>query len=81
MRVNQQPGYVHFVHSAHVGAGIACATCHGNVGSMYVVYQPIEMNMGWCITCHRQYEKKFQPTSGVGGLLHLPLLEHDLEDT
>ena len=32
VRVNQQPGYVHFVHSAHVGAGIACATCHGNVG-------------------------------------------------
>ena len=61
VRVNQQPGYVHFVHSAHVGAGIACATCHGNVGSMYVVYQPIEMNMGWCISCHRQYEKKFRP--------------------
>lgn len=61
VRVNQQPGYVHFVHSAHVGANIACATCHGNVGSMYVVYQPIEMNMGWCITCHRQYEKKFKP--------------------
>ena len=61
VRINQQPGYVHFVHSAHVAAGVACATCHGNVGAMYVVYQPIEMNMGWCITCHRQYEHKFEP--------------------
>lgn len=61
VRVNQQPDYVHFVHSSHVAAGIPCATCHGDVGAMYVVYQPIEMNMGWCLTCHRQLETKFHP--------------------
>ena len=61
VRINQQPGYVHFVHSAHVAAGIACVTCHGNVGSMYVVYQPIEMNMGWCVSCHRSLNTKFHP--------------------
>ncbi len=61
VRINEQPGYVHFVHSAHVAANIPCASCHGDVGNMYVVYQPIEMNMGWCITCHRQSEVKFHP--------------------
>ena len=42
---------------------------------MYVVYQPIEMNMGWCITCHRQYEKKFHPIQASVDLLHVPLLD------
>lgn len=61
VRVNQQPDYVHFVHSTHVAARIPCSECHGNVGAMYVVYQPIEMNMGWCVTCHRQHETSFHP--------------------
>lgn len=61
VRVNQQPDYVHFVHSTHVAAGIPCANCHGDVGAMYVVYQPIEMNMGWCLTCHRKLQTKFHP--------------------
>lgn len=61
IRINQEPQYLHFDHSAHVAANIPCSSCHGNVGSMYVVYQPIEMNMGWCVTCHRQESTKFHP--------------------
>jgi hypothetical protein len=61
VRINQQPEYVHFVHDAHIAAGIPCASCHGDVGNMYVVYQPIEMNMGWCVSCHRHLEAKFHP--------------------
>lgn len=61
VRVNHLPDYVHFVHSSHVAAGVSCATCHGNVGSMYVVYQPKEMTMSWCISCHRQYKTQFHP--------------------
>ena len=61
VRINQQPSYVHFSHAAHVAASVACATCHGNVGAMWVVYQPIEMNMGWCISCHRRMQTKFHP--------------------
>lgn len=61
VRINEEPGYVHFVHSSHIAAGVACTTCHGNVGAMYTVYQPIEMNMGWCLTCHRKLETKFHP--------------------
>jgi len=64
VRVNQMPDYVHFAHNSHVAAHIACATCHGNVGSMTVVYQPIEMTMAWCITCHRQYQAKFAENGG-----------------
>lgn len=61
VRVNQQPDYVHFSHTAHVSANVPCATCHGEVGKMLVVSQPIEMNMGWCVTCHRSNEKRFHP--------------------
>jgi len=61
VRVNHEPDYVHFAHDVHVAAGVPCAQCHGDVGSMDVVYQPIEMNMGWCVTCHRSHQTKFHP--------------------
>ena len=61
VRINEEPAYVHFSHANHVAAGVPCATCHGDVGSMQVVYQPVEMNMGWCVTCHRANEHSFRP--------------------
>jgi hypothetical protein len=61
VRINHQPDYVHFSHSSHVAANVPCATCHGDVGRMTTVYQPVEMNMGWCVECHRANEKKFRP--------------------
>lgn len=61
VRINEEPEYVHFSHAAHVGADISCSTCHGDVGRMQAVYQPVEMNMEWCVTCHEQHESKFRP--------------------
>lgn len=61
VRINQQPDYVHFSHYAHVAANVPCVSCHGDVGDMYVVYQPVEMNMGWCLQCHRKECTRFQP--------------------
>ncbi len=45
---------VHFKHKPHARAGVACATCHGDVGQMTVARQVVNTaNMGWCIACHQ----------------------------
>jgi len=65
IRVNQQPDYVHFSHYGHVAANVACSNCHGDVGDMYIVYQPVEMNIGWCLDCHRKQKRKFVPVKAA----------------
>jgi hypothetical protein len=58
-RVNQQPDFVYFSHQAHLGAGINCETCHGDVGHMMVAQPVVKMDMGWCLNCHlKQPEEK-----------------------
>ena len=58
-RVNQQPDFVYFSHQAHLGAGINCETCHGDVGRMTVARPVVNMDMGWCLNCHlKQPEEK-----------------------
>ncbi len=58
-RVNQQPDFVYFSHQAHLGAGINCETCHGDVGHMVVARPVVRMDMGWCLNCHlKQPEEK-----------------------
>lgn len=51
-RVNQQPDFVYFSHQAHLGSGINCETCHGDVGHMTVARPVVKMDMGWCLDCH-----------------------------
>ena len=53
-RVHRLPDHVHFLHSAHIQAGIPCSTCHGDVGAMRRVVQVRPLNMNDCISCHRQ---------------------------
>lgn len=53
IKVNDQPDFVQFSHQPHVGAGVACESCHGNVAQMGYA-QPYNLNMGFCLNCHRQ---------------------------
>ena len=53
-RVNRQPDFVYFSHQAHLGAGISCETCHGDVGNMTVARPVVKMDMGWCLDCHNK---------------------------
>jgi hypothetical protein len=46
--------FVHFNHRPHIAAGIACETCHGDVGKMQVAKAPFVQNMGWCLDCHKR---------------------------
>ncbi|MEE9198615.1 MAG: cytochrome c3 family protein [Dehalococcoidia bacterium] len=52
-RVHRLPDHVQFVHQPHITAGLACSTCHGDVGAMAKVEQVRDLKMGDCVDCHR----------------------------
>lgn len=58
VRVHMLPDHVSFNHQAHVGKGVSCQTCHGEIEKMAKVTQYSDLSMGWCVNCHRQPENK-----------------------
>jgi hypothetical protein len=46
--------HVTFRHSPHYRAGIACATCHGDLTKATVAERVVTYTMGTCLNCHRQ---------------------------
>ncbi|MCU0284992.1 MAG: cytochrome c family protein [Acidobacteria bacterium] len=54
IKVYVQPGYVYFTHKRHIKAKIECSFCHGDVRTMTTVRQVRSLEMGWCVTCHRE---------------------------
>ena len=58
VRIYKISDHAHFPHMRHVGAGIACQTCHGQVQEMGVLEERAPewggANMGWCVSCHVQ---------------------------
>jgi hypothetical protein len=57
-RVVDMPDHVYFSHQPHILKGIACETCHGEVGQMTVVRPVGNMDMGWCLGCHVDQPKE-----------------------
>ncbi len=72
IRVHDLPDYVYFDHSAHVRRGIGCASCHGRVDTMEVVYQAEPLSMGWCLDCHRDPEPHLRPPERITDLSWTP---------
>lgn len=68
VRVHDLPDFVYFDHSAHVTRGVSCVSCHGRVDQMDVVYQAEPLNMGWCLSCHRNPESHLRPRQFVTDL-------------
>ncbi len=68
VRIHKSPDYVFFDHSAHLGRGISCVECHGNVDDMSVVYHAKDLSMGMCIECHRNPEDALRPLEQVFNL-------------
>ena len=66
VKIHNLAEFVQFKHFKHVGAGIACQTCHGPVEQMNRVYlapdtrytkrsfflPTAKLEMGWCMECH-----------------------------
>ncbi|NLE77093.1 MAG: cytochrome c3 family protein [Chloroflexi bacterium] len=49
-----QPDYVQFNHRPHIVAGVACERCHGAVSQAVTPKPAFRVNMGFCLSCHRQ---------------------------
>ncbi len=64
-RVHDLPDFVFFNHEIHVNKGIGCATCHGRVDEMPIMYKQNSLQMEWCLNCHRDPEKNLRPTSEI----------------
>jgi len=52
-RVHDLPDFVYFNHSIHVAKGVACASCHGDVSAMPLMWREATLHMQWCLDCHR----------------------------
>jgi hypothetical protein len=65
IRVHDLPDYVYFNHEIHVNKGIGCASCHGRVDEMPLMYEENSLQMEWCLNCHRNPAGNLRPTSEI----------------
>jgi hypothetical protein len=65
IRVHDLPDFVYFSHQIHVKQGVGCATCHGPVDKMPLMYQASTLLMEFCIDCHRAPEQYLRPRDQV----------------
>jgi hypothetical protein len=65
IRVHDLPDYVYFNHEIHVNKGIGCASCHGRVDQMPLMYMENSLQMEWCLNCHRNPTGNLRPTSEI----------------
>ena len=65
IRVHDLPDYVYFNHEIHVNKGIGCASCHGRVDEMPLMYQQNTLQMEWCLNCHRNPAVNLRPTTEI----------------
>ena len=64
-RVHNLADFCYFNHSIHVAKGVGCATCHGRVDHMALMWQEKTLLMEWCLQCHRNPEKHLRPKKEV----------------
>ena len=64
-KVHDLPDFVYFNHSIHVNKGIGCASCHGRVDEMPLMYAQNTLQMEWCLDCHRNPAKNLRPTGEI----------------
>lgn len=48
-----EEAHVRFAHAPHVRAQIDCATCHGDVARGTVAERLVDMDMAFCVNCHK----------------------------
>jgi hypothetical protein len=64
-KVHDLPDFAYFSHEIHVNKGMGCASCHGRVDQMPLMYAQNTLQMEWCLDCHRNPAKNIRPTSEI----------------
>ena len=64
-RIYESPGYVYFDHSIHVKKGIGCSSCHGDMDEMPITWKAHDMQMQFCLECHRHPETQIRELGQV----------------
>jgi len=64
-KVHKLADFAYFNHSIHINKGIGCASCHGRVDQMPLIWKVNTLQMEWCLDCHRQPEKYVRPREHV----------------
>ena len=72
VKVHDLPDFVYFNHSIHVKKGVGCETCHGRVDRMALVSQKNNLEMRWCLDCHRHPEQFVRPRKFVTTMGYVP---------
>jgi hypothetical protein len=65
IKVHDLPDFVYFNHEIHVNKGIGCASCHGRVDQMPLMYEENSLQMEWCLNCHRNPGVNLRPTAEI----------------
>jgi hypothetical protein len=74
-RVHNLADFCYFNHGIHVAKGVGCATCHGRIDHMPLVWQENTLLMEWCLDCHRDPAKFVRPREQVFNMAWEPSQE------
>ncbi len=64
-RVHDLPDFVYFSHEIHINKGVGCASCHGPVDEMPLMYQHASLQMKFCTDCHNDTAQNLRPKDQV----------------
>lgn len=77
VRVHDLPDFVYFNHAMHVKKGVGCASCHGQVDEMPLVYMANSLQMDWCMDCHWHPEMNLRPREEITNMSWEPPSDPD----
>src|SRR5690606_35461385 len=64
-RVYDLPDFTYFHHGIHIQKGIGCASCHGRVDRMPILWRASSLDMAWCLECHRNPVEHVRPKDKI----------------
>lgn len=64
-RVHDLPDFAYFDHRIHINKGVACVECHGRVDRMPLMLRTAQLEMQWCLGCHRNARQHIRPLADV----------------
>lgn len=54
LKIYNLQDFVYFSHKRHILKEVDCKECHGQVDEMEEIEKVSSLEMGWCLSCHRQ---------------------------